>query len=134
MQVQLLDLSILTWLWHDAFIEMLSVKWDKEEGVTVTFSCEINEEEDISSLQKIGVASRFVHMIFKDVLHFTTDIKGMYSLNEVVDIWNIRQSPENTDILKIPIGYLSDDIFLHEIRCSGGSSIDVMCKQIWLEG
>ncbi|MFB2975957.1 hypothetical protein [Microseira sp. BLCC-F43] len=133
MAILLKNLDILEWLWHDADIYKLQASWSDNGEILVNFRCEINPEESRQPLFDLGIKTSIVDVQFRNVWRLKTDFVGDMASREVILDWcviepsplisQIRNNGAATDI----------DLFHHQIKGSGGSTVDIVFEQIWLE-
>jgi hypothetical protein len=133
MAILLKNLDILEWLWHDADIYKLQASWSDNGEILVNFRCEINPEESRQPLFDLGIKTSIVDVQFRNVWRLKTDFVGDMASREVILDWCvIEPSPLISQIRSN--GAATDlDLFHHQIKGSGGSTIDIVFEQIWLE-
>lgn len=124
---------VLTWLWHDAAIYYLKTVWDVDGDMWVVLRSDINPEEDRRALIAIGIEESVIDVQFRGVWRFQTDLQGAYAHREVIDDWDIVTPSPLIEELRRHLGPLRVDLVHHSIRCSGGSAIDIVFEQCWLE-
>jgi hypothetical protein len=133
MAILLKNLEILEWLWHDADIYKLQASWSDNGEILINFRCEINPEESRQALFDLGIHTSVVEIQFRNVWRMKTDFVGEMASREVIIDWCfIERSPLISQIKTN--GSASDiDLFHHQIKGSGGSTIDIVFEQIWLD-
>lgn len=133
MAILLKNLDVLEWLWHDADIYKLQISWSDNGEILVNFRCEINPEESRQPLLDLGIKTSVVDVQFRNVWRLKTDFIGDMASREVILDWCvIEPSPLISQI--ITNGAATDiDLFHHQIKGSGGSTVDIVFEQIWLE-
>lgn len=100
----------------------------------VLLRSDINPQVDRQALFNIGIEERVIDVQFRDVWRFQTDLKGAYAHGEVIDEWDIVSPSPLIEELTKQLGPLRVDLAHHSIRCSGGSTVDIVFGQCWLEG
>jgi hypothetical protein len=114
MEVQLRELDILTWQWHDAELLWLKALQSGDGELTVCLRTEINPEEDRKLLVALGINGAVIDVTFHHVSQLKTEMLGLCSQREVILDWTFA----DTDTLH------------HQIGCSCGSKIDITFREV----
>lgn len=119
--------------WHDADMLALNTSWSDTGELSVSLHCVIHPEEPLDSLSGIGIHSPGVKIQFAKVWQLQANGIGYTSSREVVQDWEVMQQSTLIDQLH---GYgmgINAALTHHRINASGGSAIDVICEQVWIE-
>jgi hypothetical protein len=133
MAILLDNLNILTWLWHDANVLSLNISWAEDGAVSVHLRCKISPEEDRQPLLELGINTSIVDTNFHDVFQLKTDIQGYYFPREAVIDWRVIQPSPLIEHLKSIYPEGVDELYHHQIQCSGGTILDVVFGEVWLD-
>ncbi|MDQ6693420.1 MAG: hypothetical protein M3014_03230, partial [Chloroflexota bacterium] len=125
MPIHLQELSILSWLWHDAGLRDFHLEWLKSGDVAASVRCEINPQEDRQPLLALGISTPIVEIQFRDVWMLRANVMGYNAQSEVVTSWDHVQPSALIKELQ-DSGYAGNsDLIHHQVRCSGGSIFDI---------
>jgi len=113
------DLSVLSWIWHDAEILSLNSNWSPKGVLSIGLKCEINPYENRQALINLGITTLIVDTTFYDCSSFSFESSGNYSNRESIDRWLCKQSSANKSTF-------------HTITCSGGSKLSLVCGEVTL--
>ncbi len=133
MAILLKNLDILEWLWHDADIYKLQTSWSDHGEILVNLRCEINPEESRQPLLDLGIKTSVVDVQFRNVWRLKTDFVGDMALREVILDWSVIEPSSLISQIRTNGAANDIDIFHHQIKGSGGSTVDIVFEQIWLE-
>jgi len=133
MAILLKNLDILEWLWHDADIYNLQTSWSDNGEILVNFSCEINPEESRQPLFDRGIKTSVVDVQFRNVWRLKTDFMGDMASREVILDWCVIDPSPLISQIRTNGAATDIDLFHHQIKGSGGSTVDIVFEQIWLE-
>lgn len=134
MSVRLFDTYILTWLWHDAAVHELRVGWAEDGEKLVALRCEIHPDEPEEELSALGIGTRLVEVQFRGVWAMRGNIWGTTADKEVVLEWEVLQHSELIEKIRSPGMAHNTQLSHHVIRYSGGSTIDIVLEECWLDG
>lgn len=133
MIILLKNLEILEWLWHDADIYRLQASWLDTGEIFVNLRCEINPEESRQPLFDLGIQTSIVDVQFRNVWRLKTDFVGDMASREVILNWCFIEASPLISEIRINGAATDLDLFHHQIKGSGGSTVDIVFEQIWLD-
>src|SRR3954454_20821735 len=133
MLIHLKDWSILNWLWHDAELYTIKAKWLDNGSAVVYLRSKINPEEDRQPLFDLGITSQVVDVQFRNTWWLRSDLVGYNADREVLVDWDTIEPSPLTEELQDRGLAKNADLIHPRIRCSGGSTFDVVFSDIWLE-
>jgi hypothetical protein len=133
MAILLKNLEILEWLWHDADIYRLQASWLDTGEILVNLRCEINPEESRQPLFDLGIQTSIVDVQFRNVWRLKTDFVGDIASREVILDWCIIEPSSLISQIRIKGAAIDVELFHHQIKGSGGSTVDIVFEQIWLD-
>ena len=117
MLVQLSDLNLLTWQWHDAGLYSIRIEYSEEGDLSLYLRTEINEFEDNSQLQELGISTLFVEIQFQRVGFLQLISHADCAMREVILDWDfVKSDPRH-----------------HIIKGSCGSIIELKFEDVWLQ-
>lgn len=127
------ELDRTLWVWHDASIHLLSSTWAADGSLSVCLRCAINAEESRQPLLDLGIRTALVDATFSNVWRVKLESVAELAAREVVLDW-VRVDPSPL-IQALQAHGMATDLRLvhHQIRCSGGSTFDIVCEQLWLD-
>lgn len=111
---------------HDAEIHLLKMTWTDDGFTQVQFRVEINPEEDIMSLLKIGINSYVLDIFFENVWLFQSSILSYSIPKEVVLDWEVIQPSPLIGEIKAQGMAQSIPLYHQKIVFSGGSIMDIV--------
>jgi hypothetical protein len=133
MSILLQNTSLLTWLWHDATWHSLYASSVSDGELSVALQCEINPFEDRQPLFDLGIRSSVVTVQFCEVRRIDTRIHGDYSPRPAIDRWDILDASLLLDQINAQ-GPSVNRLTHHRITTSSGSTLDIVCEAVWLDG
>jgi len=133
MGVLLKNLEILEWLWHDAYLHLLKTAWSDSGETSVSLRCELNPEELREPLFLLGIETSLVEVQFRPVWHLKTDLIGDIADREVLLDWHVSDRTPAIELLRRNGAARDVELLHHQIKGSGGSTIDIICEMICLE-
>ncbi|MBO1347133.1 MAG: hypothetical protein EBE86_006940 [Hormoscilla sp. GUM202] len=133
MVIMLNNLEIIEWLWHDADLHLLTTAWSDSGETSVSLRCEINPEELREPLFELGIKTSLVDVHFCPVWHLKTDLIGYIAGREVVLNWHVSDRTPAIELLRGNGAARNVELFHHQIKGSGGPTIEIVCEMICLE-
>lgn len=134
MLIHLQDLSILTNLAHEAPVHQISTRWPGDALMSVYLRCTLSQPEASQALRDLGIEGQTVEVQFREVLRAESTLVGSGPPGEVIASWDLIRYPEMSSKVIHSGADTHGHLFQHKISCSGGSTLDVVCGQVWLRG
>jgi hypothetical protein len=117
MPVLLSDFDLLTWQWHDAQLHSIKIEYLAHGELALYLRAEINEYEDRSRLQELGIHSLLVEVKFSGVGLLRITGNADCDMDEVIVDWRpVKSNPRH-----------------HIITGNCGSLIELQFEEVWLQ-
>ena len=117
---------------HDAHIIAIAILPRTNGSLKVQVDLRIHKDTALAELKPFGLSRRSCRLVFETCWRVTANLFGLYSVNELIDRWQLVQNSDLVRQVK-EMGCGASVKFEHNrLTFSGGSTIDILAERSYI--